>query len=87
MDVSRPDITSMRESSAVQSGYQSHDNNPLKEPNSFGGEEKQRDPVYRCHSSISQHSAFPTRTSPPAEPLERKVRACHSQPLSMMEVT
>jgi hypothetical protein len=35
---------------------------------------------------LSQRSAFSNRTSPPEESLGRAVRACHSQPLSMMEV-
>lgn len=42
--------------------------------------------VYRCHSSLSQCAAF-TRTSPPDESLTKSLRACHSQPLSMMEVS
>ncbi|KAF2283636.1 hypothetical protein GH714_012868 [Hevea brasiliensis] len=87
LDVSRPDTMPKRETSAVQSGCGSHDN-PCKESSGIGGEEKLLDSgVHRCHSSLSQRSAFPTRTSPPEESLGRAVRACHSQPLSMMEVT
>ncbi|KAJ1436567.1 Ternary complex factor MIP1, leucine-zipper [Sesbania bispinosa] len=41
--------------------------------------------VYRCHSSLSQCSTFTTRVSPPAEESAESLRACHSQPLSMME--
>lgn len=41
--------------------------------------------VQRCHSSLSQYSALISRTSP-EESLGKAVRACHSQPLSMMEV-
>ncbi|KAG8384502.1 hypothetical protein BUALT_Bualt04G0124600 [Buddleja alternifolia] len=41
--------------------------------------------VQRSHSSISQCITLPNRTSPPAEMLGKAVRACHSQPLSMME--
>ncbi|KAK1383393.1 Ternary complex factor MIP1, leucine-zipper [Heracleum sosnowskyi] len=41
--------------------------------------------VYRCRSFLSQHSTLSAQTSPPAEPLGRDVRACYSQPLSMME--
>ncbi|XP_059459242.1 uncharacterized protein LOC132188727 isoform X2 [Corylus avellana] len=85
LQASRPDITSMRESSAVQSGCEALDN-PCKEPNAIGGEEKLLDSgVHRCHSSLSQRSAFLTRTSPPADSLAKALRACHSQPLSMME--
>lgn len=81
-DVSRPE-TSKRETSATQTSCQSHANT-WKETNSIGGEEKLLDSgVHRCHSSLSQRSAL---TSPPEESLGRAVRACHSQPLSMIEV-
>lgn len=40
--------------------------------------------VYRCHSSLSQCTTF-TRASLPEESLTKSLRACHSQPLSMME--
>ncbi|KAJ6419989.1 hypothetical protein OIU84_030002 [Salix udensis] len=80
-DVSRPE-TSKRETSATQTACQSHANT-WKETNGIGGEEKLLDSgVHRCHSSLSQRSAL---TSPPADSLGRAVRACHSQPLSMME--
>ncbi|XP_071710807.1 uncharacterized protein [Rutidosis leptorrhynchoides] len=39
--------------------------------------------VHRCHSSVSQHSMLSTET--PTENLDKALRACHSQPLSMME--
>lgn len=85
LQASRHDITSMRESSAVQSGCEALDN-PCKEPIAIGGEEKLLDSgVHRCHSSLSQRSAFSTRTSPPGDSLAKALRACHSQPLSMME--
>lgn len=46
--------------------------------------------VQRCHSSLSQcssASAFAARISPPTDDsLGKSVRACQSQPLSMMEV-
>lgn len=85
---SRPDITSKRgESSAVQSACESHED-PGKESRGIAGEEKLLySGVHRCHSSLSQRSAFSTRTSPPADALEKALRACHSQPLSIMEVT
>ncbi|GJV04229.1 mesocentin like protein [Tanacetum coccineum] len=39
--------------------------------------------VHRCYSSLSQHSMMSTET--PTETLGKALRACHSQPLSMME--
>ncbi|KAK1433012.1 hypothetical protein QVD17_09916 [Tagetes erecta] len=39
--------------------------------------------VQRCHSSLSQHSILSAET--PAETLGKALRACHSQPLSMVE--
>lgn len=38
--------------------------------------------VHRCHSSLSQHSLMSTEI----DTLGKALRACHSQPLSMMEV-
>ncbi|KAG8641291.1 hypothetical protein MANES_13G133300v8 [Manihot esculenta] len=85
LDVSRPDTLPKRETSAIQSGCWSHDNT-WKESSGIGGGEKLLDSgVHRCHSSLSQRSAFPTITSIPEESFGRAVRACHSQPLSMME--
>ncbi|XP_041001197.1 uncharacterized protein LOC121246940 [Juglans microcarpa x Juglans regia] len=82
---SSPDITSKRESSAIQSGCQLLED-PVKESNGIGGEEKLLySGVHRCHSSLSQHPVFFTRTSPPADSLDKALRACHSQPLSMTE--
>ncbi|CAI9110042.1 OLC1v1010004C1 [Oldenlandia corymbosa var. corymbosa] len=50
------------------------------------GEERLLDSsVLRCHSSLSQCSAPSSKTSPPPEPLGKALRACYSQPLSMME--
>lgn len=47
-------------------------------------EEKHLDSsVHRCHSSLSQYSA---RVSPPEEALTDSLRACYSQPMSMVEV-
>ncbi|KAF5752941.1 putative electron transporter [Tripterygium wilfordii] len=74
-----------RENPAIQSGFHSLEN-PLKDANGTGREEKLLDSsVNRCHSSLSQHRAFSGRTSPPEDSLGKAVRACHSQPLSMME--
>uniref|UniRef100_A0A5B6ZYR8 DUF547 domain-containing protein n=1 Tax=Davidia involucrata TaxID=16924 RepID=A0A5B6ZYR8_DAVIN len=84
LEVARSDLTSMRENSTVYSSRQSLAN-PWNESNTIGGEEKLLDSgVHRCHSSLSQRSALLTRTSP-EESLGKAVRACHSQPLSMME--
>ncbi|RYQ80436.1 hypothetical protein Ahy_Scaffold1g106851 isoform A [Arachis hypogaea] len=78
-------VLTKTECSAVQS-------NNSHEPQTQGKEHKGNLPedmhmysgVYRCHSSLSHYSAF-TRSSPPSEPLTKPPRACHSQPLSMME--
>ncbi|KAL5557204.1 hypothetical protein UlMin_039440 [Ulmus minor] len=84
LEVSKPNMTLTRESSAVQSGRPALEN-PWKESNGVGVEEKLLDSsVHRCYSSLSQ-SAFSTRTSPPGESSAKAVRYCHSQPLSMME--
>lgn len=94
---SLPEVLTKEEYPTVQSNdheleamRKEHDRNELdnlrKECNGGWPEEKHLDSgVYRCHSSLSQYSAF-TRSSPPAEPLTKSLRACHSQPLSMMEV-
>ncbi|CBI38353.3 unnamed protein product, partial [Vitis vinifera] len=84
LEACRPDITSKRENSAAYHSCQSHAN-PRKESNGISEEKILDSSVHRCHSSLSQRSAFPTRTSPPAESLTKAIRACHSQPLSMME--
>ncbi|XP_057951888.1 uncharacterized protein LOC131146341 isoform X2 [Malania oleifera] len=82
--ISNPFSTSKKENIALQSNSQSL-SNPWKESYDIGGEEKLLDAgVHRCHSSLSQHSVFLSRTSPP-ESLAKAVRACQSQPLSMME--
>ncbi|XWS41991.1 hypothetical protein CRYUN_Cryun17cG0130100 [Craigia yunnanensis] len=81
-EVSRPDNVSKVENSAVQSGYR---DNPWKEPSGTGEEKLLDSGVHRCHSSLSQHAVLSSRTSPPDETLAKAVRACHSQPLSMME--
>ncbi|XP_012469492.1 uncharacterized protein LOC105787575 [Gossypium raimondii] len=69
--VSRPDDVSKVENLAVRSSYCE---NPCEEPS-----------VHRCHSSLSQHLVLSSRTSPLDENLDRAIRACHSQPLSMTE--
>lgn len=60
--------------------------NPQEDLNGLGGEDRLVESgVYRCHSFLSQPSTLSAQTSPPEEPLGRDVRACYSQPLSMME--
>ncbi|KAH6791311.1 electron transporter [Perilla frutescens var. frutescens] len=59
--------------------------NLKKEANSLSEEKLVDSGVQRSHSSLSQRSALANRTSPPSEALGKAVRACHSQPLSMME--
>ncbi|GLT39108.1 hypothetical protein SLA2020_133150 [Shorea laevis] len=82
LEVSRPDIASKVENSATESGFDV----PLKESSGICREEKLIDSgVNRCHSSLSYRSTFRTRTSPPEESFGKALRACHSQPLSMME--
>ncbi|XP_044469458.1 uncharacterized protein LOC123198761 isoform X2 [Mangifera indica] len=82
---SEPATTPKREIPSIQSGCYLVDSQ-CKKSNGIEAEDKLLESgVQRCHSSLSQHSAFPTRSSPPTESLGRAVRACHSQPLSMME--
>ncbi|XVF59544.1 hypothetical protein PTKIN_Ptkin07bG0284700 [Pterospermum kingtungense] len=78
----KTDDASKIENSAAESGY--HDNS-WKEPCGIGEEKLLDSGVHRCHSSLSQRSVFSKRTSPPDETLAKALRACHSQPLSMME--
>lgn len=62
-------------------------NDQLKEQNVFAEQDNLLDSaVHRCHSTLSQYSAFPIQTSPAEESVDKAIRACHSQPLSMMEV-
>ncbi|XVF15680.1 hypothetical protein REPUB_Repub09cG0176000 [Reevesia pubescens] len=61
-EVSIPDNASKVENSALQSGYR---DNSWKEPNGIGQEKVLDSGVHRCHSSLSQHSVFSSRTSPP----------------------
>ncbi|KAL1824365.1 hypothetical protein ACET3Z_011143 [Daucus carota] len=60
--------------------------NPQKDLNDLGGEDRLVESgVYRCRSFLAQHSTLSSQNSPLAESLGRDVRACYSQPLSMME--
>ncbi|KAK2987496.1 hypothetical protein RJ640_012155 [Escallonia rubra] len=80
-EASRADTTSKKENPAIQADCQSRANT-WKDSDGVGGDERLLDSaVHRCHSSLSQRSAL----SPPSQPLGKAVRACHSQPLSMME--
>lgn len=84
LETSRLDTPSKKENSATLSGYQSL-KNPMKESSVTGREEKQLDSsVHCCHSSLSQYSSS-FITTPLEDSMARAVRACHSQPLSMME--
>lgn len=85
LEACRPNITSKRKNSAVSYSSQSLAN-PRKESNGISEEKILDSSIHRCHSSLSQRSTFLTRTSPPVESLTKAIRACHSQPLSMMEV-
>lgn len=83
LDFSKSDITPTREFAPAAENLTS--SNLRKEANGLS-EEKLVDPgVQRSHSSLSQPSALANRTSPSSEALGKAVRACHSQPLSMME--
>ncbi|XP_059623749.1 uncharacterized protein LOC132266786 isoform X2 [Cornus florida] len=84
LEVSNSDVTLKRENSTVNASYQSLSNSWNKY-NNIGAEKNLLDSfAHRCHSSLAQSSALATRSSP-AEPLGKAVRACHSQPASMME--
>ncbi|KAL2333657.1 hypothetical protein Fmac_014870 [Flemingia macrophylla] len=95
IEVSKPEFLTKRGCSAVQSidhepdtlqmEYNRYELQTLgKEYNPPEGKHLDSG-VYRSHSSLSQCTAF-TRVSPPeAEALTESLRACHSQPLSMME--
>lgn len=98
VEVSIREVLTKRGCSAVQ--YTDHElDTPQKEYHGYEPETPEKEysihqpegkhldsGVHRCHSSLSQCSAFTTRVSPPAEALSESLRACHSQPLSMMEV-
>lgn len=98
-ETSKPEVLFKRGGSAVKSIDHELDT-PQKEYNGYEPETLEKEQnlhqqegkhldsgIYRCHSSLSQcSSAFATRSSPPSEGLTESLRACHSQPLSMMEV-
>nr|GLL18814.1 uncharacterized protein LOC109180440 [Ipomoea trifida] len=78
LDFSKSDVSSRKETSTSQVNGQ-------KETNGIAEDKLFDSGVQRSHSSLSQRSALSNRTSPPEDPLGKAVRACHSQPLSMME--
>ncbi|CAK8539810.1 unnamed protein product [Lathyrus sativus] len=89
VEPSVPEVLTKNESSTLQ--YNGHDEleNLPKEHSRYEmetlGKEKHLDSgVYRCHSSLSHCTAF-TRASPTELSLTKALRACHSQPLSMVE--
>ncbi|OVA05201.1 protein of unknown function DUF547 [Macleaya cordata] len=84
------DITSKKENSAVQSSRlplpKDSLTNSERKPNSIEATEKLLDSgIDRSHSSLSQLSAFSTRTSPSKENPAKPVQSCHSQPLYSLE--
>ncbi|KAK6152676.1 hypothetical protein DH2020_012315 [Rehmannia glutinosa] len=84
-DFSRADITAVRENFTLKAETQTQ-SDLRKESDDGLFEEKLIDSgVQRSHSSLSQYSAQANISSPPADVLGKAVRACHSQPLSMME--
>ncbi|KAK6116203.1 hypothetical protein DH2020_050059 [Rehmannia glutinosa] len=83
LDFSKSDITSAREIEPEAEPQTLSDSR--KEANGPSEDKLLDSSVQRSHSSLSQRSALPNRSSPPAEALGKALRACHSQPLSMME--
>ncbi|KAI3462796.1 hypothetical protein Pfo_019459 [Paulownia fortunei] len=84
LDFSGSDITTVREKFAPEAKIQTLSDS-RKEANGLSEEKLVDSGVQRSHSSLSQHSALANISSPTADALGRAVRACHSQPLSMME--
>jgi hypothetical protein len=98
LEVSSPEVLTKRGFSSVQcidhelntpqtecNGYELE--TPDKEYIVHHPEEKHLDSsVHRCHSSLSQYSAFTEKVSPPEEESTDSLHACYSQPLSMLEV-
>ncbi|KAM7506942.1 hypothetical protein LguiA_017395 [Lonicera macranthoides] len=83
-NIPRADIMSKGENPVVEADYESLAN-PCKESNGVGEEGLLDSGIHRCYSSLSQCAVLSARASPPAEPLDKALRACHSQPLSMIE--
>lgn len=85
LEFSNSDVMLRRENSSSRVNSQT-ELNPRKETNSMAEDKINESGVNRSHSSLSQRSAQSSRASPPEETLGKALRACHSQPLSMMEV-
>ncbi|KAL8471967.1 hypothetical protein ACS0TY_029271 [Phlomoides rotata] len=83
LDFLSSEITSTKESKP-EAEYQTLPN-VRKETNGPSEEKLLDSAVQRSHSSLSQRSALVNTTAPSAEALGKALRACHSQPLSMME--
>lgn len=88
MEAPLPDIASKDESSAAPSGCQSLEN-PRKDCNDIGRDEKLLiSNFHRSQSSLTMvNAAALDKVSTSVESLDKTLRACHSQPVSMMEVT
>ncbi|KAL3833408.1 hypothetical protein ACJIZ3_008144 [Penstemon smallii] len=84
LDFLKSDITSATENIPPEAETRTLSNS-RKEANGLVEEKLLDSGVQRSHSSLSQRSAMPNRTSPPLEAFGKALRACHSQPLSMME--
>ncbi|XP_069150034.1 uncharacterized protein [Solanum lycopersicum] len=84
LDFSNSDVILKREKSTSRVDSQS-ELYPRKENNCMVEDKINESGVHRSHSSLSQRSALSSRASPPEETLGKTLRACHSQPLSMME--
>ncbi|XP_075478477.1 uncharacterized protein LOC142519367 isoform X2 [Primulina tabacum] len=86
LDFSRSDITSTRAKFSPQTEIPNVSNTRM-EINSSTEEKFNDSSVLRSHSSVYQYSSLENQNSPPAEAFGKALRACHSQPLSMMENT
>ncbi|XP_073281128.1 uncharacterized protein [Primulina huaijiensis] len=86
LDFSRSDITSARVQFSPQTEIPTV-SNTRKEINGSTEEKFNDSSVLRSRSSVYQYSSLENQNSPPAEAFGKALRACHSQPLSMMENT
>lgn len=84
LEFSESDVMVRRENSYAQFDCQSV-SNPWNETNSTTQDKVKEPGVHRSHSSLTQHSA-PSNRAPLSEEIPGKaLRACQSQPFSMME--
>ncbi|MCD7472231.1 hypothetical protein HAX54_013257 [Datura stramonium] len=84
LEFSKSDTIVRKENSCAQPDNQSV-SNPWKETTSTTEDKVRESGVHRSRSSLTQHSALSKRASPPEELPGKALRACQSQPLSMME--